>query len=250
MNDVVTAQRSVPPRNRLSRLLGMSPLGAAAKRSYSSALGELIVGDVLDSLGQRWDVLHDVPLGGDVSLEHLLMGPAGLFAIRTANCRDLDVVIDGDILLAAGKPQDDIEVCVDQADAASRVLSVAAGQLVTVRSLLVIVAPRRLTVRQEPSGVLLATAAELERVLTRLPKTLSGEQVAHISDLADLESTWPDASALHADTQRLHRDFALVRAGVRSAWFTRGAWVVAALAVAYAVLWTLVAQFVWTMVSA
>lgn len=249
MNEVVAAQESVQPRGRIARLLGVNPLGSAAKLSYRAALGELIVGDVLDGLGQRWDVLHDVPLDGDISLEHLVMGPAGTFAVRTANYRDLDVVIDGDILLASGKAHDDIEICVEQAEAASRELSVAAGYQVAVQSLLVVVAPRRLVVRHEPSGVVLATSAELERILTRLPKVMSGEHVAHISDLADLETTWPDASARHADTQRLNRHFALVRAEVRSAWIVRGAWGVAGLAVAYGILWTLINQFVWNMVS-
>ncbi|MEQ1736918.1 MAG: hypothetical protein ABL886_11020, partial [Rhodoglobus sp.] len=167
-----------------------------------------------------------------------------------ANYRDLDVVIDGDILLAAGRPHEDIEVCAEQADAAARVLSDAAGMSVPVQALLVVVAPSRLVVRHEPSGVILATSEDLERVLTRLPKVLSGEQVANVSDLADLESTWPDTSDLHADTQRLHRDFTLVRAEVRSASFARIAWIVAAVAVASALIWTLVARFVWEMMSA
>ena len=96
----------------------------------------------------------------------------------------------------------------------------------------------------------LATSGDLERVLTRLPKVLGGEQVATISDLADLESTWPAASALHADTQRLHREFALVRAEVRSAWFTRVSWLVGCLMVATGARWTLISQFVWAMVTA
>ncbi len=249
MNLVVAAQESVPPRRWIARVVGVTPLGTDAKRWYRSALGELIVGDVLDGLGQRWDVLHDVPLGDDASLEHLVMGPVGVFAVRSANYRDLDVVIDGDLVLAAGKPHDDVEVGVEQAAAASRALSVAAGETVPVRPIVVIVSPRRLVVRQSPSGVLVTTSTELERVLTKLPRMLDGEQVAHISDLADLETTWPEASALHADTQRLHRQFALVRAEVRSAWLTRGAWALGALAVAYGLAWMLVARLVEIMVS-
>ncbi len=239
----------MPPRGRLARIFGLNPLGPAAKLSYRAALGELVVGDALERLGQRWDVLHDIPLGNDWALEHLVMGPAGLLAVRTANFRDLDVIIDGDVLLAAGKPYEDIEICVEQAQAASRLVSTATGRPVTVSPMLVIVSPRRLLVRFEPSGVVVATSADLDRVLSRLPKVMSGERVAQISDLADLETTWPPASDLHADTQRLHRDFSLVRAEVRSAWMVRGAWVVAALAVAYASLWMLVADFVWKMVS-
>jgi hypothetical protein len=230
-------------------VVGVSPLDSAGRRAYRAALGELVVGDILDGLGQSWDVLHDVPLGDDLTLEHLVMGPAGVFAVRTANHADADVVVDDNLLTAGGEAQDDIQVCIRQADAASEALARAAGEPVPVHPLLVVVAPRRLSVRREPGGVLVVASSGAERLLTRAPRELGGEAVARISDLADLESTWPAASEVTLDTQRLNREFAAVRAEVRSALRVRAAWVVGGILMAAGSLWILVAWLVQLMVS-
>ena len=249
MSDVVHSPSVNRERGTLARIAGVSPLDSTSRRAYRIALGELVVGDILDGLGQRWDVLHDLPLGGESTLEHLVMGPSGIFAVRTANHGDVEVVIDGDIVLAGGEPHDDIEVCVRQAVAAAQALTTAAGETVLVQPLLVVVSPRRLTVRREPSGVLISESSGLERMLTRAPSQLGGEQVARISDLADLETTWPEASEVTLDTQRLNRQFTLVRAEVRSALAIRTAWVVGALLVACSGLWMMIARFVTQMVA-
>ncbi len=61
MSEVIAAQLDVPPRSRLARLFGRSPLTPETRPKYRAALGELLVGDMLDNLGTRWDVLNVVP---------------------------------------------------------------------------------------------------------------------------------------------------------------------------------------------
>ena len=85
---------------------------------------------------------------------------------------------------------------------------------------------------------------DLDRLLTRAPRILTGDEVAAISDLADLESTWPAPPAAQLDTQRLNREFALVRHEVRSALLRRVLWGVVAFVGAYAFVWSMVATFV------
>jgi len=243
MAAVVSAQESAAERGLLARVTGASPLTPEARRHYRDALGELLVGDLLDGLGPRWDILHDVPLPGGGTLDHLVLGPAGTFAVHAANHRGADVVVDGDLLLAGGEPHDDIELAVEAADAAAHALTAASGSAVAVQALVVVVAPRRLVVRREPSGVRVVASGQLERVLGRSAALSSGVEVARLSDLADLESTWPAASALALDTQRLNREFTLVRHGVRSARAARLIWAAAALSGSYVLIWTVVAQF-------
>lgn len=51
------------------------------------AAGEELVGAALDGLGERgWFALHDVQLGRG-NIDHLLLGPAGLFTIETKSHR-------------------------------------------------------------------------------------------------------------------------------------------------------------------
>ncbi len=248
MCDVVLAQATAPPRGRAARIFGASPLTPGSRVSYDGALGELLVGDVLENLGGTWDVLHDIPLG-DIDqtervLDHLVIGPAGVFAVHVTNHTDRDVVIGADRLIVGGEELDDIQHAKAEADAASRLLGAASGSPVQVRPLLVVVNPRRLSVRVAASAVRVIPSSQVERFLSRAPRTLSGDEVARISDLADLAATWPPAATTTLDVQGLHRQFAVVRDEVRRALVRRVLWGVLGIAVAYAGVWSLVASFV------
>lgn len=51
---------------------------------YVGALGEIEVGKMLKELGPEWFVRHAVPIGaGTKDVDHLVIGPAGVFAINT-----------------------------------------------------------------------------------------------------------------------------------------------------------------------
>src|SRR5690554_2915409 len=51
---------------------------------YVGALGEIEVGKMLESLGPEWFVRHAVPIGaGTKDVDHLVIGPGGVFAINT-----------------------------------------------------------------------------------------------------------------------------------------------------------------------
>jgi hypothetical protein len=240
---VLAAQSHAPDRGAIARFFGLSPLVPDARSAYRDALGELAVGEVLDGLGQRWDVLHDLPLH-EGTLEHLVIGPAGTFAVRAARYAGADVVVDGTRLLVDSEPQEDLFLALEHADAATATLTRAAGGPVPVRALLVIVDARRITVRRATGGVLVVASGQLARALTRAPALASGDEVARISDLADLESTWPEASEAQLDTQRLHRDFAAVSSHERAAVVTRVLWLVVGFTIAYGTIWALTAFFV------
>ncbi len=248
MFTVVQAQAQARPRGYFARLIGASPLEPSIRSQYRVALAELKVGDLLENLGQRWDVLHDIPLGGSV-LDHLSIGPAGTFAVVAANFRDQDVVIDGEQLLVASEFRDDIVRTAGQADAAAALLTQAGGKPVHVQPLLVVVDPRKLIVKRPPTYVSIVSSGDLERSLTRGQQILSGDEVAALSDLADLESTWPVPADTDLNLQRLHADFALVRLEVSSALVRRVLWGVVAFTVAYAIAWGMVATLVSSMVG-
>ena len=101
MSNVVHAQAARLPRGPMARLLGMSPLTVTARAHYRDAIAELEVGETLATLGARWDVLHDVPVGPD-GLDHLVIGPAGVYAVRTVMARGLQVVVTGDSVAVGG----------------------------------------------------------------------------------------------------------------------------------------------------
>jgi hypothetical protein len=243
MAAVVRAQAAVPPPGRLARILGLSPLTLEARAHYRGALGELLVGDALENLGPTWDVLHDLPLGGSV-VDHLLIGRAGVFTVRVASFGRNDVTVDGPTITVGGEQRDDIALAAAEAATVSRLLSGAVGKPVRVRPLLVVVDPLRLIVKAPAPDLRVIASRELEGFITSAPRTLTGEEVALVSDLSDLATTWPATHSGELDTQQLHRDFGTIRTSVNDGLVRRILWAAAATIVVYAVVCSLVATLV------
>lgn len=243
MSTVLEAQARAVPRPLIARIFGSSPLTAEGRAHYRSALGEVLVGEALGHLDPSWDVLHDLPLSDGV-LDHLVIGRPGVFTVSAANVSRLDVVVEGDSLMVAGAERDDIARAASQAAETAALLEAAAGLPVAVTALLVVVDPRRLTVRAAADGVHVIESRDLQRFLTHSPRRLTGDEVARVSDLADVESTWPRTGALDLDTRRLRRDFLDLRDAVRQAILRRVLWVIATFGVSYVAVWSLVATLV------
>lgn len=248
MARVVGAQAAAPARTPVAVAFGVSPLRARARTDYRAALAELSVGDTLENLGQRWDVLHDLPLR-DGSLDQLVIGPAGVFAVRTVHCDGLEAVLDAAGLTIGGESSDDIARVRANAEEVADILGDASGERVRVRPLLVLVDARRFAARSLAPAVRIVMVQDLERTLTRAPRSLTGDEVAAVSDLADLSDTWPLADAAALDTQALHREFASIRTEVRSALRRRVLWILSGMGLVYGVVWALIGSLVLLLVS-
>lgn len=70
---------------------------------YQGALGEIEVGRVLAQLGPEWLVLHSVPFGtADTDIDHLVIGPRGIFTLNTKHHRGKNVWVGDRRLLVGG----------------------------------------------------------------------------------------------------------------------------------------------------
>jgi hypothetical protein len=240
---------AVPARSRLARFFGRSPLGADTRPSYRGALGELVVGEALDALGPHWDVLHAVPVGGgEADIDHVVIGPAGVFTVTTKNHSGQDVWVAGSTFVVAGEPMTYVRDSQFEAARAAHLLGVAAGHPIEVLPMIVVIDPRRLTIRARPAGVEVVSSHLLMRWFDRAPRRLSGAEVAEISDLADRPLTWQLESAADEDAESLRRDFARVRADVNAAIRRRVLWGFLAVVCSYLLAWAAVATFATTFV--
>ena len=80
---------------------------AVAGRWEAGAVGELLVGRHLETLSAGWFLTHDVLLGGNAgNLDHVLVGPPGVFVVNTKNHGDRAVIIKGTNVWVDGKTQD------------------------------------------------------------------------------------------------------------------------------------------------
>lgn len=106
MSQVLALQEGEPPRSWWDRLMGANPLNVDARPWYKGAVGEIIVGKILTRLGPEWTVLHAVPVGaGGTDIDHVLIGPPGVFTLNTKNHSRQQVWVAGRTLMVAGQKQ-------------------------------------------------------------------------------------------------------------------------------------------------
>jgi hypothetical protein len=88
--------------------VGSSPLVAIGPRvdgpRGATADGEEAVAARLRKLGDRWKVLHAIPVGENGSdIDHVVIGPGGLFTINTKHHPNSAVWVGGNTFMVDGQ---------------------------------------------------------------------------------------------------------------------------------------------------
>jgi hypothetical protein len=164
---VLDVQRAAGPRGFLARLFGADPLHPDAVGSYRGALGELRVGRMLRDLGPEWRVLHALPHGEDSDIDHLVIGPAGVFSVTSR---------------LAGAEGD--------ARAASRVLTRASGAPVVATPVVAVLDTASIRTADPAQPVALVAAHRLVRHLRDLPIVYGPDLVATLARAAEDWTAW------------------------------------------------------------
>jgi hypothetical protein len=140
---LLSDRAGIPSPSLLGRFFGADPLTQDNHPWYKGALGEIAVGGVLARLGTEWMVLHAVPVGaGSSDIDHVLIGPAGVFTVNTKNHSGQSVWVAGQIMMVAGKKQRHLYNASHEAERAAKILTRAVNHAVDVRGV-VVVLPRR-----------------------------------------------------------------------------------------------------------
>ncbi len=164
------------------------------RRAYSSrGLGEQVVAEALDGLvglDPRWSYLNSIPVGANNSdIDHLVVGPGGVFTISAKNHDDGRVWVGGDAVNVNGTWQQDVRSSRFEAERAGNLLTAAARMEVSVRGLLVPVGAE-LVVREQPTDVMVLDASQLVDFLIAQPTVLGTYQIVLVLSCARLSSTW------------------------------------------------------------
>jgi hypothetical protein len=239
ISECLEVQSMVPPRSRLARVLGVSPLTQDSRPWYVGALGEVEVGRRLAALDATWLVLHAVPIGtGTSDLDHVVVGPAGVFTINTKFHEGKDVWAGSKRILVGGQKTDHLRNARFEASRAAERLSAATGAPVEVTPILAFVAARRMTIRERPADVVILRERELGWWLRRRAPSVTPDSLAHIVAAATDASTWHrDPSEASVDL----KGFASLQREVHGAKWRRFGWGLGGIAVVVAgvvILWT------------
>lgn len=177
-----------PIASRIAKLLD---LDTPDKSWARGAEGEVEVGRRLEKLtSEGWRVLHAVPVGKNAAdIDHLLIGPAGVFCINTKNHSHANVWVSSKVIMVNGKKTDHLRNSRFEAKRVSTILTTATGWRIDAQPLLAIMA-RQFTVRSKPDDVFVVGRKELPRWFHRRPAIYSTEAVERIYEIARHGETW------------------------------------------------------------
>jgi hypothetical protein len=156
------------------------------------AEGEERVAAVLDRLDrERWAVIHDLTIGAKgANLDHLVIGPAGVFVLNTKNLTGTLKVYERAIY-QNGHKTTFVPSLLREARTVQERLAVASGRPVAAWSLLVLAGACQVEQKSRPTDFTLLRAEHLARWLTALPSgRLSAGDVLRLERAARDPETW------------------------------------------------------------
>ncbi|MHA6695288.1 nuclease-related domain-containing protein [Homoserinimonas sp. A520] len=234
--ECLTQQQLAVPHSKLKRILGFRPLHPDAWPWFAGALGEMQVGRLLAKLGPEWSVLHAVPVGDkDTDIDHVVIGPAGVFTINTKHHRGAKVWVSPKVLMVAGQKMDHLRNSRSEAKRVSKRLLAALGVNVPVHPLIVVVGTRELTIRERPEDVTVLTDAQLLRWLRRQKPAVDEATLAQVRHIASTARFWHEKADATVDPAHMVT-FAALQAEDSQARRRRVGWMLLVLAAAAAAL--------------
>ena len=158
--------------------------------------------------GARWRILHSIPMAfadpaarasipGQITLDHLVIGPPGLFVVEVVNVPGGRVTIEDHTLDVGGTPLD-LErlrrIGLEVGDRVSIGLAHAAGATETLDPPavhpVVVVVGAILSGTGRPRGVAVTRLGQLPRLLTAFGTPLSDQGVDQTFEVARRSTTW------------------------------------------------------------
>lgn len=182
-------KQAAPVRTFFARALGVK----TDERAWRiGADGEEAVAARLAKLGDRWKVLHAVPVGENGSdIDHVVIGPGGVFTINAKHHPDASVWVGGDTFMVNGQRVPYVRNSRFEARRTAKLLTAAGAGPVEVTGVIAVMGARGgFTVKTQPAGVVVVTRKEVGKWLARRPDVLTDEQVDGLYAVARKASTW------------------------------------------------------------
>lgn len=164
-----------------------------ADPKLAGLIGEELVGKELAKLGAPWTVIHGVRVGQKADVDHLVLGPGGVFCLNTKRIDfDAHVHVTQRRLRVNGYSRDYYPKAVKESSRVEVRLQAATGWEIPVQPVLVLcgVNKANVAVREQPSDVAVVFRRDIVRWLRSKPATLAPDQLAQIVRKARHPSTW------------------------------------------------------------
>ncbi|MER5894817.1 nuclease-related domain-containing protein [Streptomyces sp. NPDC001876] len=170
------------------RLRGRSDESASWRKGLA---GERVVGAELDRLVPHgWRVLHSIPLPSGADIDHLVIGPGGVFCLNTKNFSGARIWVGDEAVKVNGGPgRAYLRNSRHEARRASRVLSAACRFAVEVRPVLIFVSPGAITMASSSPDVQVIKEREVASFKQR-GGVLRSSEIESVHAVARDRRTW------------------------------------------------------------
>ncbi|WP_433857707.1 nuclease-related domain-containing protein [Streptomyces kronopolitis] len=184
-----------PLLRTLKRWFGLD----AALRPWVTGLrGERIAGQSLNRLRRDgWFVLHSVELPSGADIDHVAIGPPGVFTINTKHHKGSRIWLGDHTAMVNGHSTPYVRNSLFEARRAARLLTHTCGFPVDVHPVLAVVGATTLTVRTTTPSVHLIDGSHAAHALSTLSPVLTPSDIQRIHTAARAGNTWlttPDGS--------------------------------------------------------
>jgi hypothetical protein len=166
-------QAAIPGPRRGNRVLSLL-LGARADATEPETAGEQHVASRFSRLTrQGWRLLHSVGLASGADVDHVIIGPGGVFTVNAKHHPGARVRAGARVVSIDGNTQSYILTSRREAMKVARLLTSACGFPVTVTPILAFVGATSVKNTAPMPDILVLRADDIERVLARQPERLS-----------------------------------------------------------------------------
>ncbi|WP_158251137.1 nuclease-related domain-containing protein [Cryobacterium sp. Y11] len=223
IEELLRQQRAVPPRSSFARFWGYSPLAADSVAWYLGAQGEIEVGKNLSRFPPEWRVFHALPIGtAGADIDHLVLGPGGIFTINTKHHRGKKIWVGQRSLLVNGQKQPYLHNSTFEATRVTKMLRERMPQLPPAQAVLTLVSPASITIKKRPDDVQVLDANYLRRWLLKRPVALAEPDLVTLAAVVDSPATW--SAPTSPPIPNLMAQFAELDGEVRTARVRRIIW--------------------------
>ncbi|MGT2427200.1 nuclease-related domain-containing protein [Amnibacterium kyonggiense] len=221
LEQVLLRQAASRPRTSVERLVGRDPIDPEARPWFAGATGERAVAARLAGLPAGWTVLHSLPVGRNgADIDHLVVGPGGVFTVHTEHHVDASVWVAGRTVLMNGSSGPVVQKAEAEARRIDRVVGGVLADPPAVRPVVAVVGATRMRVTRSPRTVTVLRAEQLRRFLRGQPERLSAAEVRALVARFEDPATWlptveagPELLLAFSSLSREVRAAARIRAG-------------------------------------
>lgn len=177
-----------PLLRTLKRWFGLD----AELRPWETGLrGERIAGKSLNRLRRDgWFVLHSVELPSGADIDHVAIGPPGVFTINTKHHRGGRIWLGDHAAMVNGQSTPYVRNSLFEARRAARLLTHTCGFPVDVHPVLAVVGAATITIRTTTPSIHLIDGSHASHALSTLSPVLTPSDTARIYTAAREQNTW------------------------------------------------------------